>query len=240
MCQRSRKVRAVKGVAPPKDVIELMTRARALQGRRIGELAQALGVPLSDDPLRTKGRAGELVELMLGGQLSNSELPDFPKLGVELKTIPLDALGRVRESTFICAIDLRTVASESWETSRLWCKLRRVLWVPVQSADSGPVASRRLGRPLLWQPDRAEASLLQADWTELVGLIAVGGVEEVTAHRGQVLQVRPKAASGSVRATASGPEMEPIRTVPRGFYLRARFTEGVLWRLTDGLEHRTA
>jgi DNA mismatch repair protein MutH len=40
--------------------------------------------------------------------------------------------------------------------------------------------------------------------------------------------VRPKARHGSARTVAFGGEGEAIATVPRGFYLRARFTGAIL------------
>ena len=53
-------------------------------------------------------------------------------------------------------------------------------------------------------------------------------IEELTAHRGRWLQVRPKAAHGRVRTVAFGAEGEAIATIPRGFYLRTRFTGAIL------------
>ena len=43
-----------------------------------------------------------------------------------------------------------------------------------------------------------------------------------------ISQLRPKAAHGRVRTTVAGAEGERIATVPRGFYLRARFTGAIL------------
>ncbi|MFO0659891.1 MAG: hypothetical protein U0165_08690 [Polyangiaceae bacterium] len=42
------------------------------------------------------------------------------------------------------------------------------------------------------------------------------------------MQIRPKAANGSARTTAFGPDGEKISTVPRGFYLRAKLTGAIL------------
>jgi DNA mismatch repair protein MutH len=42
------------------------------------------------------------------------------------------------------------------------------------------------------------------------------------------MQARPKAAHGRVRTRAYGPEGEPIEALPRGLYLRARFTAAIL------------
>lgn len=218
-------------VSAPDSIEELMERARALSGASLAELAASLGERgPSADRLRTKGHAGGLVERALGASAGSLDLPDFPHLGVELKTIPMDSAGHVTESTFVCTVDLERACEEEWESSRVWRKLRSVLWVPVQSAQAGPLAERRIGWPLLWQPDKAEEERLEADWTLLIGLIAVGRVEEISAHLGEVLQIRPKAANSRVEVEALV-DGEVFRTNPRGFYLRARFTEQLLWSL---------
>jgi len=206
-----------------------LERATALAGLSAGELARLVGRHLPDNNLRTKGHIGELVEKALGATAGNLDLPDFLELGVELKTIPLDRAGRVRESTYVCALDLGRVDREEWETSRVWRKLRRVLWMPVEHAAAGPPAARRLGTALLWSPSPQQKALIRGDWMDLMGRIAVGGIEEISAHLGQVLQLRPKARDGSVRVEGRGPEGEVLQAVPRGFYLRARFTEQILW-----------
>jgi DNA mismatch repair protein MutH len=215
---------------PPATLDELLSRARAIDGLSLRALAALVGAPApTDDPVRSKGRGGELVEQALGASAGSLDQPDFPALGVELKTIPVDESGRVRESTFVCALDLATVDREEWESSRARRKLCCVLWVPVEAAGRAPPAQRRLGTPRLWRPSVEEEALLRADWSSIVGRIAIGAIDELDAYEGEALQVRPKARDGSVRALALGPEGEPLPTVPRGFYLRARFTERVLW-----------
>lgn len=199
----------------------------------VGQLAQQLGRHVPADPVHGKGLAGELAERCLGATAGSADQPDFVALGVELKTVPLDDAGRVRESTYVCALDLGRVEHEEWEASRVRRKLARVLWLPVQWSPGAPPAGRHYGDPVLWSPDADEEALLRADWIELIGLIAVGGIDEVTAHIGQALQIRPKAASGAVRVEAAGPDREVLETIPRGFYLRARFTEQLLWRARE-------
>jgi DNA mismatch repair protein MutH len=61
-----------------------------------------------------------------------------------------------------------------------------------------------------------------------MGILGSGRVEGLTARTGRWLQARPKAAHGRTRTRAYGPEGEPIESLPRGFYLRARFTEAIL------------
>jgi DNA mismatch repair protein MutH len=217
---------------PPQSKQELMERARQLDGLKVGELARRLGVRLVQDPVRSKGLLGELLELVLGASAGTMDIPDFPELGVELKTIPLDQLGHVRESTFVCAIDLSAVHQEEWESSRVRRKLACVLWMPIEAGGAAcakPLAARRLGTPRLWQPTKDQEATLRADWSNLIGRIALGGIEEISGHQGEVLQIRPKARHGSVQVPVRGPEGEHLTTVPRGFYLRARFTEQILW-----------
>ena len=220
-------------IPPPASHADLLERARALDGLTLGALAAELGQVLPAELLHGKGRVGALLELALGASGGNRDLPDFPELGVELKTIPADALGRVRESTFVCGINLCAAAREEWATSRARRKLACVLWFPVEAPSTAPLPERHLGTPRLWRPSPEEEALLCADWSLLMGRIAAGGLEQITAHLGEVLQIRPKARRAADRAPAArGPEGEALAEVPRGFYLRARFTERVLWRLS--------
>ncbi len=215
-------------VEPPKTESELLQRAQTLAGLTVGQLAQRLKTTLADQMLHGKGQIGELMELALGATAGNLDQPDFVHLGVELKTIPLDRAGRVRESTYVCALNLAQIEREEWETSRVKRKLNHVLWVPIE-AGKMPTPARHIGTPRLWRPNPEQAALLRADWTELVGAIAIGGIEEITGHLGRVLQLRPKAKNASVLVEARGPEGEILPVVPRGFYLRTRFTEEILW-----------
>lgn len=107
-------------------------------------------------------------------------------------------------------------------------KLACVLWVPVQAAPRS-LPERHIGTPRLWRPSPAQEALLRADWELLMGRIAAGGIDELTARDGEALQVRPKGRDGRVRAAGLGPDGEALSVMPRGFYLRARFTESVLW-----------
>jgi DNA mismatch repair protein MutH len=198
----------------------------ALSGRTLGELAAALGVELPAETRRGKGMAGQLVERALGADGGSAPQPDFSGLGVELKTIPVGADGRPRESTYVCKVAPLEIAHEEWPTSRVRRKLAHVLWIPL--AAEGALAERTIGMGRLWQPSAGEEATLRADWEELAGLLGAGAVEDVTAHRGQVLQIRPKAADGDERGLMPGGDEGLVETVPRGFYLRSSFTSRIL------------
>lgn len=218
-------------MTPPGSEEELIARARALAGKTLGEVADVLSWPLPQDLTRAKGGVGQLLERALGADGSSLPRPDFDALCVELKTLPVDGRGRPRESTFVCTASPRELAGETWPTSRVRAKLACVLWLPVEADKAVPLAARRVGAAVLWRPDAAEEALLRADWEDLADLCAHGLHDAITARRGQVLQLRPKARDARARQA-----IEPVggggtfSSLPRGFYLRRAFTTAVLAR----------
>lgn len=212
-------------MGPPRDEADLMRRAHALVGRSLESLSHDLQMDLKGNPVRLKGKVGELVERALGATGGSHRALDFPELGIELKTIPLDDRDTPRESTFVCAVSLVDADRAEWASSWVRAKLARVLWVPVQADLAG---SRHFGRPLLWSPSVEQERGLWHDFDEIVGRVGAGDIEGLTARVGRWLQLRPKAAHGGVRTGAPGLDGEIVPTVPRGFYLRARFTGAIL------------
>ena len=215
---------------PPRTEAELRRRAEALAGLSLGELAQALGEPVPPDLRRAKGWPGQLVEAWIGASAGSLAEPDCLELGVELKTVPVGRDGRPLESTYVCTVALEGACAETWEGCWVHRKLARVLWVPVEADRGTPVAARRFGTALLWSLEPDLERVLRADWEELMELICLGRVAEVTARLGTYLQVRPKAAHARSLGRAVGPDGAPILTNPRGFYLRTAFTAEILRR----------
>ena len=100
--------------------------------------------------------------------------------------------------------------------------------VPIEFDPRIPFPARRIGSAVLWSPDASEEAALRADWAELTGMIALGELDSLSARHGQCLQVRPKAANARSLTPAADGDGAPGRTLPRGFYLRARFTGSIL------------
>ena len=218
-------------VQTPLSCEELLVRAQALTGRTVGELARAVGVKLPTHEKNAKGFVGQLIERALGADPQAGDQPDFPQLGVELKTIPIQGNGIPKESTFCCAITMAEAASETWQTSRLKRKLSHVLWMPYQSQTQSLDTlfhNRRFFKPRLWRPSIHEWQQLQQDFEHLIGKIGAGESAQVTGYEGLVLQVRPKGRDSFARTW--GPELDdgPERVLPLGFYLRPTFTALVL------------
>lgn len=215
-------------ITPPRDEAELLARARHWAGATVGELARTLEQDVPRDLRRHKGWLGELLENALGATAGSRPLPDFTELGIELKTIPIGADGRPRESTHVCSVALGDLIGQRWQDSTVRRKLARVLWVPVETRAELPLAARRIGLPRLWSPDTAQESVLRADWEEHMELLSTGRFEELDARLGVYLQIRPKAANSRALTAASDSGGAPAATLPRGFYLRSRFTHAIL------------
>jgi DNA mismatch repair protein MutH len=214
---------------PPPDCTDtLLERARALAGYDLATIAGRFGTPVPRDLRRNKGWIGTLVETALGATASSKPLPDFPHLGVELKTIPVTSDGQPRESTYVCVAPIDGSMARTWEASWVRKKLSTVLWVPVLG--EGAPGTRRLGTPWLWSPSADELAVLERDWTELAEIIALGEHWQLNSRHGEALQIRPKAANSRDRVWTLGDEGEWVRDVPRGWYLRPSFTRALIQR----------
>ncbi|MEZ4299237.1 MAG: MutH/Sau3AI family endonuclease [Polyangiaceae bacterium] len=163
----------------------------------------------------------------MGAAGSSRAVPDFPELGVELKTIPLAPSGAARESTYVCTLPLADADRAEWATSWVRRKLSCVLWVPLCGKRSGE-PPELVGRAVLWRPTAEQERILAADFDEIVGLVGAGNIEALDARVGRWLQARPKAPHSRARTVAFGPGDEYTHALPRGFYLRARFTAAIL------------
>lgn len=204
------------------EELTLLRLARGFAGRTLGELARELSLPLPAAPARAKGFAGRLMERALGVRESAERATDFPSC--ELKTLPIDARGRPRESTFVCHVLLPQLLEIDWEQSRARAKLARVLFLPIEAAPDVSFAERRIGCAFLWVMSPAQEATLRDDYVQIAERVAGGQLESFDARLGVALQVRPKAAHAGVRVRAYGLDDGPVAVLPRAFYLRASFT----------------
>lgn len=218
------------GLPPPADEAELLRRARRLAGRPLSFLAAALKLEVPPDQRRAKGWVGQLLEKSLGATGSSRAVPDFELLGVEMKTLPVDARGVPTESTFVATLDMADSDALRWEHSSIRKKLARVLWIPVEAESTLALGDRRVGTAILWSPSADEEAALRQDFEEIVELIAEGFGESITGERGRHLQLRPKGASASSLRWTTDPQGAPVRTPPRAFYLRPAFTAELIRR----------
>jgi len=215
-------------IPPPDTQHELLRRCQQLAGKTLGQVAAELGVVVPDDLRRHKGWVGQLLENYLGADAGNQAEPDFTRLGIELKTLPLNAHGQPKESTYVCTVTLTESGNMQWQQSWVKKKLAHVLWLPVEAESTTALAQRYVGQGWLWQPTVEQEKILRQDWEELMDRIVLGEQADITAKEGHYLQIRPKAANSRVMAKTRGNEGEATLINPKGFYLRTAFTRELL------------
>lgn len=213
---------------PPKSEVALLERCRAIEGFSFGQLSAYLQLTIPDNPKQRKGWIGQALELVLGADAGNKSVPDFEILGIELKTIPIAHSGLPKESTFITSIPLLTIHQQYWENSQCYAKLKRILWVPIEGEHDIPYVHRRIGRAFMWSPNAQQENTLMEDWNYLTSQIILGHLELINATMGDYLQIRPKAANGKSLCYGYDAEGNKVQTLPRGFYLRSKFTATLL------------
>ncbi|AOE48896.1 DNA mismatch repair endonuclease MutH [Kangiella sediminilitoris] len=208
----------------------LLQHAQSFAGFTLGELAERYKEEIPQRLLHKKGWIGQFLELILGAESGSLAQPDFPELGVELKTLPIDELGNPLESTYVSVVPLINIQGLYWENSVVRHKLMHVLWVPIVSSKHLAVEDRQIAMPFLWKPTAEEANTLKQDFEDVLDQVSMGNIDNLDARYGDILQVRPKAANSKALTDAIGPEGSTIRTLPRGFYLRPQFTKSCLKR----------
>lgn len=214
-------------ITPPATRQELVERAETLTGKTVQQVAKETNMAVPASMKHAKGWVGNLLETLLGADAASSPEPDFTKLGIELKTIPINKHGKPKESTYICVVQLEPGALKDWNRSLVKSKLTEVLWIPVEAGNDIPVKLRRIGVPVLWKPGAEEENTLRRDWQEFSDMIAMGEIDKIDAAMGKYLQVRPKAANSKI-LTRDKNNPEDNLTLPRGYYLRAAFTQGIV------------
>lgn len=212
----------------PQTLEQLLSQAQSIAGLTFGELAAELHIPVPIDLKRDKGWVGMLLERALGATAGSKAEQDFSHLGVELKTLPINAEGYPLETTFVSLAPLVQNSGVKWENSHVRHKLSCVLWMPIEGSRHIPLPERHIGAPIFWKPTAEQERQLKQDWEELMDLIVLGKLEQITARIGEVMQLRPKGANSRAVTKGIGKNGEIIDTLPLGFYLRKEFTAQIL------------
>ncbi|MCK9054753.1 DNA mismatch repair endonuclease MutH [Haemophilus influenzae] len=217
----------------PQTLEQLLSQAQSIAGLTFGELADELHIPVPIDLKHDKGWVGMLLERALGATAGSKAEQDFSHLGVELKTLPINAEGYPLETTFVSLAPLVQNSGVKWENSHVRHKLSCVLWMPIEGSRHIPLRERHIGAPIFWKPTTEQERQLKQDWEELMDLIVLGKLDQITARIGEVMQLRPKGANSKAITKGIGKNGEVIDTLPLGFYLRKEFTAQILKAFLD-------
>ena len=150
---------------------ELMAYANKLEGRRLSEISDSIGMLDENHRKHTKGVAAKVVETEYFGIPSNSsEKPDFEHLGIELKVSPLRYLDRAnlyttKERNVIKMVDYEEISRvEHWTEMKVSQKLQSVLFVLYVHDNNVNAWDWKVVKTFLWSPNESQSERIQADY----------------------------------------------------------------------------
>jgi len=198
---------------------ELLILLKQWENVSLGDLALSLNGFMHSK--MHKGDTGRLIEMLLGGQNSNSRAPDLEDLWLEIKTLPLQRNLKIIENTFLSSIPL-PFCDGSLENSRLWYKISKILFVTILRAGKSPSYHDRIGKSFIldWNHDSIALNALKKDWNLLSSILLLEEYHLLDSTLGEILHVRPKARDAAHKVLVGRLKINPL-----GFYLRKTFLQ---------------
>lgn len=207
----------------------LLMYAQGLNGYSVEEVSIALSESVPKKLTKNKGFIGSLLEKVLGSQaINNKSCVDFPFLGIELKSIPINKLNYPVESTFICNVPLTRNTGLSWKSSYFYQKIKKILWVSVQGDKKILLKNRLFKKSFIWVPSTYEIGILKSDWEVLIDKIILGKIKEINSSDSSIIQIKNKYSKKSnvITFTNNYGHLTSIR--PKAFYFKKSFTAYLL------------
>ena len=211
---------------------ELAHRLDQIVGVPFAELSKFYSKTWKGSPSQNKGWGGNMIDFLVGGDEGNASRPDISSLGIEVKSIPIDASTRVLQPTKVTALNYRDILIEDWWRSNAFHKLRAVLFVPIVKGDAKKPDDWYIRRPFLWLPSTETLSRLESDYDTVRSLVRSGRFEDISSAKppkgqGVALHPKPSAADSSKRTKVLVAGTE-YKVMPRAWMLRESFTEPIV------------
>lgn len=172
------------------SIESIMEYANKLVGKTIDDILyiSSSGREVS---IRNKGIIGNIIEEQWFGIKSNSSpKPDFEKVSVELKIIPLIQQKKklaVKERTKICSINYKKLVDETWEISHAKEKLNKVLFV-YYLYDKENIKNSEVKKIDLWELEEGNNELIiKNDWLNVQKRVIDGYAHELSESQSKIL-----------------------------------------------------
>lgn len=185
--------------------------ARAFEAEVLAIIGPHVGQPFDVLAVAT-GRAGfggknavATITRSLLGQRTGGRTGEFARFGIEVKTVPVDAQGKIVEAMSFPAFHHEELIYETWDASDLLGRINRLLIVPVHRSKGATLAATRLGRPFFWSPSQDELVGIQTEWERFRRLIQIGQARVLPKpSETTYIHVRPKGRDATDRDKAPG------------------------------------
>ncbi|RIY34115.1 hypothetical protein CKF54_01380 [Psittacicella hinzii] len=212
----------------PKSLAELLCYCDNISGKTLEEVATRHNVEMIYTLQENRGWIGNLIEIALGAVAGSKPTQDFANLGVELKTLAINAKGEAKNDIFVSSLPINGYMMQSWENSHLLYKLKKILFVPIEADPSIPLKQRRIGKAFFWSPTIQELQTLKQDWQTIMNFITLQDFEQLKGNIGNILCVRIKALNRNQSISSKDVDGFKINLAPLSFYLRRSFINQIL------------
>jgi len=227
------------------DINSVLKYAKKLQGKKI---SQIINEKFKNIDIKNKGIIGNVIEECYFGIKQNSSmLPDFQKIGVELKIIPLIKHSKkiaVKERTKVCSINYITLAKEDWENSHAKNKLNKILFI-YYLYDKKDIKNSIIKKVDLWElaKDKSELIILD-DWLKVKQKV-VNGYAHLLSEKEFCILSPSRSGSGGVDKYGQKKDLVPQpnqiyekKALKRAFSLKQSFTNQI-WNELNNVKYES-
>lgn len=210
----------------PTDPNSIIEYAKRLEGHTLREMSNAPELP---DPTVRRGAFGNALEKYYFGYAINSDsAPDFAEAGLELKSTPLKKTKKgefvAKERLVLSMIDYMSVPDETFETSHLLDKVRRMLLVLYQYEPEKNPVDYAIEFAGSWSIPEEDLPQIKKDWETVVEKVRSGHAEDISGSDTLYLEACTKAANSSVRRAQP---FSDVPAKPRAWALKASYMTGI-------------
>lgn len=177
--------------------ISIVKYANKLVGKTVSEILEDTTKKVD---IKNKGIIGTIIEEFYFNIMpNNSPLPDFEKVGIELKIIPLIQQKRkiaVKERTKVCSINYEKLINEEWQTSHAKTKLNKILFI-YYLYDKDNIEASCVKKVNLWKlgEDKSEM-IIEDDWLRAKQKVVDGYAHELSEKEFKVLATSRSGSGG--------------------------------------------
>jgi len=181
------------------DIESILSYSRKLVGKTISDILSESGFK-GEISIQNKGIIGTVIEEhWFGIKLNSSPKPDFQKVGVELKIIPLIKRKKglaVKERTKVCSINYTKLVSENWQDSHAKEKLNKVLFI-YYLYDKDNISNSEIKKIDLWELNHGNNELIiKNDWINIQRKVVDGLAHELSESDSKVLAASRSGSGG--------------------------------------------
>lgn len=206
-----------------------------LEGKSLSEVADIPAELLNES---NKGNLGSLVETyFFKHSPPNDRNPDFSEAGVELKVTGvkkgIKGNYRAKERLVLTMIDYTHLAKETWDTSHLLHKCRKMLIMFNIFDEKLSVIDRRFNpKPILFEIKDGDLEIIKKDWEIIRRKVLDGKAHEISEGDTYFLAACRKGAGGPNEALRKQP-FSDVLAQSRAFSLKPSFINYLLSNTKD-------